>query len=201
MPSTQILIWSLRKIAVLVAPLMAALVLMAKQLTSLLHDNQGISYAAAALPLELLAAAGLLRVTLQLLSTMMLGSGRPGIAARLSATTLLLLSGGILIVGFSFSAPTGIIAVSAIWLGIYPFLLLWGFFYLRRHLKIQARDLLQAFKVPFLGIGAMVFVVEMIRHLLGSNDPKLQVAVVVLATALTYAGLFLHGRNQPYQAA
>ncbi len=200
-PSTQILIWSLRKIAVLVAPLMVALMLVAKQLTSLLHDNQGISYAAAAVPLELLAAAGLLRVTLQLLSTMMLGSGRPGVAARLSATTLLLLSTGILIAGFSFHAQIGIIAVSAIWLGIYPFLLMWGVAYLRRQWEIRARDLLQAFKVPFLGIGTMVLVVETMRHLVGSSNPKVQIAIVVLATALTYSGLFLYGRNRPYQAA
>ena len=200
-PSTQILIWSLRKIAVLVAPLMVALILVARQLTSLLHDNQGVSYAAAAVPLELLAAAGLLRVTLQLLSTMMLGSGRPGIAARLSATTLLLLSAGILIVGFSFHAQFGIIAVSAIWLSIYPFLLMWGVFYLRRRWEVRARDLLQAFKVPFLGIGTMVLVVETTRHMVGSTDPKVQIAIVVLATALTYAGLFLYGRNRPYQAA
>ena len=32
---------------------------------------------------------------------------------------------GILVAGFSFPAQTGIIAVSAVWLGIYPLLLVW----------------------------------------------------------------------------
>ena len=43
-----------------------------------------------------LAAAGLLRVTSQLLSPVLMGSGQPGTAARLSAITLLLLSAGTL---------------------------------------------------------------------------------------------------------
>ncbi len=54
---TQVLAWSLRKTAALVAPLAVALVLGAGPLTALLHDRHNNSYAAAAGPLELLAAA------------------------------------------------------------------------------------------------------------------------------------------------
>ncbi|MDB5393785.1 MAG: lipopolysaccharide biosynthesis protein, partial [Rhodospirillales bacterium] len=58
----QSLTWSLRRLVILVAPLMVGLILVADPLSALLHDEQGNSYAAAALPLKLLAAAALLRV-------------------------------------------------------------------------------------------------------------------------------------------
>jgi O-antigen/teichoic acid export membrane protein len=167
----------------------------------LIHDEQGNSYAAAAVPLKLLAAAGLLRVTSQLLSPVMMGSGRPGTAARLSAMTLLLLSAGILVAGFSFPAQTGIIAVSAVWLGVYPLLLVWGTRYLRRHWDMRAGDLARAFIVPFIGIGAMVSIAEAARLLVGSSDPKIQIGIVLAVTALAYAGLFLHARCRTHKTA
>lgn len=196
----QSLTWSLGRLAILIAPLMVALILAADPLTALLHDEQGNSYAAAALPLKLLAAAALLRVTSQLLYPVTLGSGRPGTAARLSAATLLMLSTGILIAGFSFPAQTGIIAVSAVWLGVYPFLLIWAARYLRRHWDIHAGELARAFIVPFIGIGAMISAVETVRLLTGSSDPVIRIGLVVTAMALTYAGLFLYARQRSYRA-
>jgi hypothetical protein len=44
-----------------------------------------------------------------------------------------LLSAGIRVVGFSCPAQTGIIAVAAVWLGVYPLLPVWETRYLRRH--------------------------------------------------------------------
>ena len=197
----QSLTWALRRLVILVAPLMVGLMLIADPLTALIHDEQGNSYAAAALPLKLLAAAALLRVMSQLLTPVMMGSGRPGMAARLSAMTLLLLSGGILVAGLSFHAQTGIIAVSAVWLGVYPLLLAWGTRYLRRLWDIRAGDLARTFVAPFIGIGAMVSFVKMARLSVGGSDPSIQIGIVLAATALTYAGLFLHARYQPYQTA
>jgi O-antigen/teichoic acid export membrane protein len=187
----QSLIWSLRRLEILVAPLMVGMILAADPLTALLHDAQGNSYTAAALPLKLLAAAGLLRATSQLLTPVLMGSGQPGTAARLSAVTLTLLTAGILGVGFSFPTQTGIIAVAAVWFCIYPFLLIWGTSYLRRHWDIHPRDLAQAFIVPFIGVGALVALVEVARLLVGSQDSRIQLGTVLAATALTYAGLFL----------
>lgn len=192
----QSLAWSLRRLVILVAPLMVGLMLAADPLTALIHDEQGNSYAAAAMPLKLLAAAGLLRVTSQLLSPLMMGSGRPGTAARLSAVTLLLLTAGILVAGFSFPAQTGIVAVSAVWLGVYPLLLIWGAGYLRRHWDVRTAGLAQAFVVPFIGIGAMVAVVEAARLLIGSSDLRIQIAIVIAGVALTYAGLLFHARSR-----
>jgi O-antigen/teichoic acid export membrane protein len=197
----QSLTWSLRRLVILVAPLMVGLMLVADPLTALIHDDRGNSYAAAALPLKLLAAAALMRVTSQLLSPVMMASGRPGTAARLSAMTLLLLSAGILVAGFSFHAQTGIIAVSAIWLGVYPLLLVWGTRYLRRHWGIRAGTLARTFIVPCVGIGAMVSIVAAARLLIGGSDPAIQIGIVLAATALTYAGLFLHARYWPWRTA
>ncbi|WP_419730465.1 oligosaccharide flippase family protein [Lichenicola sp.] len=191
----EILAWSLRRIVGLVAPLLAALFLVAGPLMSLLHDGQGHSYAAAATPLKLLAIAALLRVVLQLLATMMMGSGRPGTVARLSAMTLLLLSGSILAVGCIFQARLGLIAVSAVWLAIYPLLLGWGLFTIHRHWQIGVASVLEAVVTPLAGVAIIVAVVEVVRRLI-DGGPPVQIAIVALATAATYAGLFLYSRNR-----
>ncbi len=185
------LTWSLRRLAMLTAPLMAALMLGADPLTAVIHDETGNDYSAAALPLKLLAAAGLLRVTSQLLVPVLIGSGRPAMAARLSAGTLMLLTAGILAVGFSFPAEKGIIAVSAVWLAVYPILLIWGARYLKRNWDIRARDLAQAIVPPCIGIVLMAVVVESTYLLIGPVDPWIRISTVVVAMALTYAGLFL----------
>ena len=190
-----ILTWSLGRIVGLVAPLLAALVLVADPLMSLLHDGQGHSYAAAATPLKLLAIAALLRVVLQLLATMMMGGGRPGTVARLSAMTLLLLSTSILVVGCVFQARLGLVAVSAVWLAVYPLLLGWGVFALRRTWQIGIRPLAEAVALPLAGVAIMVAVVEIMRRVIGAGAVP-QIALVVLATAMTYAGLFLYSRNR-----
>ena len=203
----QSLLWSLRRLAILVAPLMAGLMLAAGPLTALIRDGQGNSYAGAALPLKLLAAAGLLRVTSQLLTPVLMASGRPGTAARLSAATLLLLTAGITLAGFCFPARTGVVAVAAVWLGIYPLLLAWGVAYLRRQWDMRLIDLARAFATPLAGIGAVVLLVEAGRWLvdtwligiwlIGPEDPRLQLGIVIAALALTYGGLFRYARQQP----
>ena len=144
----QSLRWSLRRLVILVAPVTVGLILVAHPLMTLLHDGEGHSYAAAALPLQLLAAAALLRVSSQLLMPFLLGTGHPGTVACLSAATLMLLGAGILAACLIFPAPTGIIAVSGVWLGVYPLLLIWGVIYLRLHWDIRAGDLGRAFVMP-----------------------------------------------------
>ena len=196
----EILTWSLRRIIGLVAPLLAALFLIAGPLMSLLHDGQGHSYAAAATPLKLLAIAALLRVVLQLLATMMMGSGRPGTVARLSAATLLLLSMSILAVGCVFQARLGLVAVSAVWLAVYPLLLCWGIFTIRRYWQIGIRPLTEAVATPLAAVAIMIGIVETTRRLIGGGA-AVQIALVVLATAMTYAGLFLYSRNRTARAA
>ncbi len=193
------LTWSLRRLTMLVAPLMVGLILAADPLTSLLHDERGNSYAAAGLPLKLLAAAAIFRVTSQMLTPLMLASGRPGTAAGLSAATLLLLSTGILIAGVSFDAQTGIVAVSAVWLIVYALLLVWGSTYLRRHWDIRTLELAPAVIEPLIAAGAMALVAKLVLAATGGNAIA-QVGVVVTAVGLTYAGLFLNARRRPQPA-
>ena len=190
------LTWSMRRVVVLVAPLMAALLLAASPLTALLHDGQGQSYAAAALPLKLLAAAAFLRVVSQLLTPVLIASGRPGLAARLAATTLALLAGGILAVGFLLPAARGIPAVAGLWLAMYPLLLAWGFSYLRRNWSVRLRDLARTLVVPAAAAAAMTLVVEAARAVDASADPRVQVGIVVVAMAAAYGGLFLKTRGE-----
>ncbi len=193
---TQALTWSLRRLVTLVAPLMTGLLLVAGPLTGLIHDRAGNSYAAAALPLKLLAAAALLRITLQLLFPLLMGSGRPEAAARLSAVTLLLLSTGILAAGFSFHAEAGLVAVSAVWLAIYPLLLVWAIRTVRRHWQVRAAELARPLLAPAIGVGMMLSAVWLVRLMTSDRSPVVQIGIVLVATLLTYAGLFRHARDR-----
>jgi O-antigen/teichoic acid export membrane protein len=92
----------------------------------------------------LLAAAAVFRVVAQLAYPLLLGSGRPQMAVRLSAATLLLLGAGMLLVGFTIPATSGTVAMSTVWLAVYPLLLIWQSRYLQRHWNISARDLIRA---------------------------------------------------------
>ncbi|HXS27616.1 MAG TPA: oligosaccharide flippase family protein [Steroidobacteraceae bacterium] len=196
----QSLTWSLRRLTLVVAPLTAATLLAAVPITALIHDGEGHSYAAAALPLELLSAAALLRVLSQLLYPLALGTGHPKTALRLSAATLLLLGLGMLGAGIGFRAPSGIVAIATVWLAVYPLLLLWEIRYLRRRWDIRAAELARTLAPPLAGTIALVAVVEIARLVLGSRlegaDVGWQVAVVATAAVLTYAGLFLVYRQR-----
>ena len=195
----QVFNWSTRRIAVLVSPLMVALILAADPLTALIHDGQGHSYAAAALPLQLLAAAALLRVNLQLIDPLLLATGRPGTAMRLSAATLLLLSVGILVAGLHFQGRAGVIAVSAVWLAVYPLLLTWSVRYIHRTLEIGIANLASNFIAPAVGAAVLIMIVELCRIWMPSDALELQLGIVVVATAIAYAGIFRYVR-QPIEA-
>lgn len=189
-------LWGLERIVGLVLPLTGGLMFAAVPLTSLLHDHQGNSYAGAALPLKILAVAALLRVTLLLLSTVMIGSGRPGLAARFSLTALLLLSTGIFVAGLTCHARFGIVAVSAVWLGIYPILLAWGARYLYRDWDVSGADLWRHFKAPLVGVGMMIPILAIGRLLLGGHNPILLLTVDGAVTASVYALLYRQKKKQ-----
>ena len=191
----QSLTWSLRRLAVIVAPLAAAIVLAADPVTAMIHDAQGRSYAAAALPLKLLAVAALPRIMSQLLYPLLLGTGRPKVAARLSAATVLLLCAGFVCVGFALPAPGGIVGMSAVWLAVYPLLLIWEVRYLQRHWAIGPGSLAQALVAPLLATVVLVSMVEVARLVTGSANPWLQLGLILTALALTYGGLLLHARQ------
>ncbi len=194
---STILIWAVRRTLAMTAPLMLALILIADQLTRLLHDDKGASYAAAALPLQVLAVTATLRVLGQLLPTVMLVSGQPGVAARLSAATFLLLTVGIVCVGFTFPATTGIVAVASVWLVTYVPLLAWGILYLRRNWAMRPGRLARALVVPLAAAAMMAAAAEAGRHLIGTSHANLQVGIVCFTLIVTYIGLFLTLSGQP----
>ncbi|GAN80451.1 oligosaccharide flippase family protein [Acidocella aminolytica] len=189
------LFWALQRLATLVAPLMAGLGLMAVPLMGLLHDSQGHSYAAAALPLQILAAAAVLRIASQLITPLLMGTGQPGKAAGLSFATLTLLGGFILLAGLTVRGPVGLIAVAAAWLGIYPLLLGWSVNYLRRVWQISPLALLKPFVTPGLAVAFMVAFTLGARTLPFGNDAVTRIAVAAVATGLAYGGLVLWGRR------
>ncbi len=197
----QSLTWSLERLATVICPLAVAIILAADPICALIHDEQGRSYAAAGLPLKLLAAAALLRVFSQLMYPLLLGSGRPRTAARLSAVTLLLLSGGFAAVGFALPAGKGIVAMAALWLAVYPLLLAWDVRYLRRHWDIRIVSLARALRAPLAAGAALAGMVELARLWITGADPRVQVAVILAAAALTYGGLYLHARQRRRCAA
>lgn len=195
------LTWSLERLVVLTFPLAVALILAADPIGALIHDEQGRSYAEAGLPLMLLAAAAFLRVVSQLMYPVLLASGRPRTAARLSAVTLLLLSGGFAVVGLTLPARSGIVAIAALWLAVYPLLLAWEARYLRRHWDIRAASLARSLRAPLAAGGILAFLVALARLWITGGDPRAQIAVILAATAFTYSGLYLRARQRRCYAA
>ncbi len=190
-------LWSLQRLATVVCPFMVALMLLAAPLTALLHDSHGHSYAAGALPLQILAAAGILRVTSQLIAPVLLASGRPGTAAWFSTAALLLLSAGIVAAGTIFPAPGGLVAMACVWLAVYPPLIAWNVRYLGRHWGITIGELLRPFRVAVVAIAAMLALTAALGLLPLRHAPAFRIASVIIAMLLTYAGLFLHARTRP----
>ena len=195
------LLWALQRLVTLVAPFMAALFLIARPLTGLLHDSQGHSYAAAALPLQILATAAILRVTSQLLAPLLMSSGQPGTAAKLSAATLALLGSFILAAGLLVDGPLGLVAVSSAWAAVYPLLLGWGVFYLRRRWQLRPLALLGPFLAPGLAVLFMGMLVEGFGLFRWAHAPLPRIALVLAATALAYAGLFWRAKGKPQPSA
>lgn len=189
------LIWSFRRVTLLAAPLAAALVLVAGPLTQLLHDSQGHSYSEAALPLKLLAVAAFLRSVAELIYPLLLATGYPGTAMRLSAATLLTLTAGITVIGISVSAHAGIILASALWLAIYPLVLSWGRRQLGRRWAISSKALGRTFLRPALSIGLLTSIVFAGRAGFGPLEPAYHIGMVLLATVVTYTALFVSLRG------
>jgi len=192
--------WSLGRLEILLMPLMAFFVMAADPLMTLLHDREGHSYAGAALPLKLLAIAAMLRVTLEVLYALMLASGRPGAAVRLSGSTLLLLSGGLLTAGFIYPAGTGVVAMSAVWLLIYPPLLFWGAHFLQHNWAIHISQLKNAMIVPLVGVAALTIVWAVGKPLIHNFNPEVQITCAAITAALTYLGMFVYLRKKSQNA-
>jgi O-antigen/teichoic acid export membrane protein len=193
------LTWSLRKLLAVVCPLAVGIMLAADLITSLIHDEQHRSYAAASLPLKLLAAAAVLRVVSQLAYPLVFGSGRPQMAVRLSATTLLLLSTGMLLVGFTIPVASGIVAMSTVWLAVPPLLLVWQAHYLQRHWNIGAKELIRTLVAPLVAVGVLASTVEVGRLLIGSGSPVLQLGMILTLSVLACMGLLLHEQRRDYR--
>src|SRR5262249_7628239 len=172
----------------------------ADAVTALIHDGQGRSYAAASLPLKLLAVAALLRVVSQLAYPLVIGSGRPQMAVRLSAATLILLSAGMLFVGLTISAESGTVAMATVWLTVHPLLLIWLGRYLQRHWNIGAKHLFQALVAPFVAVGILASTVAAGRLLIGSGSPTLQLGMILTLSALACVGLLLHDRRREHRS-
>ena len=187
----QSLMWSLRRLLAVVAPLAAAIVLAADPITSMIHDEQHRSYASASLPLKLLggcgAAAG--RLTARI----------PGhVRIRTSASVRSLLGHDPAAARCRHAAgrphrssrkrTAGHVGRMA---GGPPLLLIWQAHYLHRHWGVGVRDLIRASAAPIVAVAMLVLAVEASRHLIGIGSPALQVAVVVALALLTCLGLLL----------
>ncbi|WP_072571803.1 oligosaccharide flippase family protein [Granulibacter bethesdensis] len=179
--------WALRRLLMLVTPVTIGLILAAHPLLALLKDGHGGSYAAAALPLQLLAGAALLRVMLELMFPLMLATGQPGMAAKLSATTLTLLSLGILGSGLVLPPEQGVIAAAASWLAIYPCALLWASRYVHRRWGWSPWIWLHTIRGSVERATVLVLVVIGLETLAGTAPPMLR--LVMIAAIITIGSL------------
>ncbi len=122
-------------------------------------------------------------------------------AVRMSASTLVMLTVGLLGVGLIFEAERGIVAMAMVWLAIYPVLLVWGARFVARSYALNLRHLARSMAAPLTATAAMVAAVELVRLLVTWSDPHLQVALAFTALGLTYAGMFLYSRWRAAAAA
>jgi O-antigen/teichoic acid export membrane protein len=197
----QSVTWSLHKLLAIVLPFAAAMALAADPITALIHDEQHRSYASAALPLKLLAVAAVLRVISQLAYPLMFASGRPKMAVRFSVTTLLLLTAGMLIGGFTVPLADGLIAMAAVWLMVPPLLLLLQALYLYKHWNIGVQDLVRASGRPLVAVAVLTAAVELGRLLIGTGSPVLELGMIVtLAVLVCMSVLRFEPRNQHHAA-
>lgn len=197
----QSFIWAIGRIVTLVGPLMAAFILCADGLTNLIHDANGVSYAAAALPLKILAGAAILRAVYQLLYPLVLGTGRPGMAMRMSGATLMMLMAGLSGAGMIFNAQQGIVAMAAVWLAIYPLLLAWGARFTVRAYGLNLGEVVRSMAAPVAATVAMIGAVELIGAVVYRPGAYLQVALAFAALILAYTGMFLYYRRRGGAAA
>lgn len=193
------LLWSMQRLVTLTAPCIAGLALMAVPLCSMLHDAHGKSYLIAALPLQILSVAAMLRVITQLVTPVLMSAGRPGTVATLSFTTLSALSGSILVIGFLVRGPLGVVAVSVAWLAIYPLLLVWVLRYLRTDWLVSMTAMLGQLAMPAAAVLLMILFTYAARVLPYGDDNLTQVIVVSILTALAYVGLIWYGKRKAVQ--
>src|SRR5258708_23473455 len=125
---------------------------------------------------------------------MLFGSGRPHLALRFSAAALIMLSAGMLFVGFTFPAANGVVGMSTVWLVVPPLLLLWQAHYLHRYWNIGTRDLIRATAAPFVAVVFLVLAVEAGPHLIGTGKPALQPTKIPTLSVLACMVLLLHDR-------
>ena len=121
-------------------------------------------------------------------------------AVRLSATTLLLLSGAMLLVGFTMPVTNGIVAMSAVWLVVPPLLLVWQAHYLRRHWNIGARDLIGACRAPLAAAAILAATIEVGRLLIGNVSPALQLGMILTLSVFACLGLLWRDSQAPDSA-
>lgn len=194
------LAWAVGRISALLGPLVAALILIAGPLTGAIHAAGGKSYAAAALPLKFLAVAAILRSVYELIYPLSLGTGRPGVALRLSATTLVMLTLGIVAVGLLCDARQGVVAISAVWLAIYPIMILWAASIVLKVYRLDLRALVRPL-VP--ALAATVFValaIDVAGRILVDAELQARVGFALLALGVAYGALFLYGRRRTTNA-
>lgn len=190
------LLWSMQRLVTLTAPCTIGLALMAVPLCSMLHDAQGKSYLIAALPLQILSVAALLRVMTQLVTPVLMSAGRPGTVATLSFTTLSILSVLIFIIGLTIRGPWGLIAVSIAWLAVYPALLAWVLRYLRMDWLVSTEAVLGKLALPALAVALMILFACLARALPYGDNNLVRVISVCILTALAYGGLIWHGKRK-----
>jgi hypothetical protein len=94
-----------------------------------------------------------------------------------------------LLVGLTVPTPSGIVAMSTVWLVVPPLLLLWQARYLRRFCNVGAQDLIRALGAPFVAVAILVATVEVGRVLIGSGSPVLELGMILTLAVLACVGL------------
>jgi O-antigen/teichoic acid export membrane protein len=108
------------KLAIVMGAVCAVVIATAGDITAIFQHGE---YAAAAVPAQLLAAAGALRVLYQLFPDMFTAAGAPQLTFRLGMFSLVVLGACLAVALLVIGADRAAIAMAIGWLGVYPILL------------------------------------------------------------------------------
>jgi O-antigen/teichoic acid export membrane protein len=108
------------KLAIVMGAVCAVVIATAGDITAIFQQGE---YAAAAVPAQLLAAAGALRVLYQLFPDMFTAAGAPQLTFRLGMFSLIVLGVCLTVALVVIGADRAAVAIAIGWLGVYPILL------------------------------------------------------------------------------
>ncbi|HEU4520882.1 MAG TPA: lipopolysaccharide biosynthesis protein, partial [Thermoanaerobaculia bacterium] len=168
-------------LALLIVPASAGLALVAPDFVLLLF---GAKWAAVVVPLQLLCFYMAVHILATPITPVLQVTGQPHYPARCGLVTLAVLPPAFYFAGGEW----GTLGIAAVWLTIYPLVLLPVYIRVFKTLELRVRDYAATIGATFAGAAVMAAVVLTARELFEASPVALRLAVQILAGAAAFFG-------------